>query len=59
MPGLSGVDVILESKRLDPERPVIMATGHSFAKNAERLAGIHRVERVAKPFTAGIISQTV
>jgi CheY-like chemotaxis protein len=47
MPGMSGVELVEEARRLLPELPVLMMTGHS-----ERLEELARITCIQKPFQA-------
>ena len=59
MPKANGLDVLLASKRLEPNRPVIIVTGFPSVATAVKLASLGAADYVTKPFDVDLIRITV
>ena len=59
MPRANGLDVLLASKRLEPDRPVVIITGFPSVATAVKLARLGATDYVAKPFNVDLIRITV
>ena len=59
MPKANGLDVLLASKRLEPDRPVIIITGFPSVATAVKLASLGAADYVTKPFDVDLIRITV
>lgn len=49
MPGLNGLDVMAEVKRLKPALAVVVITGHATADEVERVKALGAVDVIQKP----------
>jgi CheY-like chemotaxis protein len=49
MPGMNGLDVMAEVKRLKPELAVVIITGHATADEVERVKALGAVDVIQKP----------
>lgn len=49
MPGMNGLDVLSEVKRLRPSLPVVVITGHATADEVEEVKRLGAVDVIAKP----------
>ena len=49
MPGMNGLDVMAEVKRLKPALAVVIITGHATAGEGERVKALGAVDVIAKP----------
>jgi CheY-like chemotaxis protein len=49
MPGMNGLDVMAEVKRLKPGLPVVIITGHATADEVERVKTLGAVDVIQKP----------
>lgn len=59
MPNANGLDVLLASKRLDPDRPVVIITAFPSVATAVKLASLGAADYVTKPFNVDLIQITV
>ena len=59
MPKANGLDVLLASKRLEPDRPVVIMTGFPSVATAVKLASLGAADYVTKPFDVDLIRITV
>ena len=59
MPGLSGVDLIRECMRLNPNLPAILLTGYGKAFDSRASVQLHIREVLHKPFTMELLSSSV
>lgn len=49
MPGMNGLDVLTQVKRLRPSLPVVVITGHATADELEEVKRLGAVDVIAKP----------
>jgi len=49
MPGMNGLDVMAEVKRVRPALAVVIITGHATADEVERLKALGAVDVIQKP----------
>jgi CheY-like chemotaxis protein len=49
MPGMNGLDVMAEVKRLKPSLAVVVITGHATADEVERVKALGAVDVIQKP----------
>jgi CheY-like chemotaxis protein len=49
MPGMNGLDVLTQVKRLRPSLPVVVITGHATADEIEEVRRLGAVDVIAKP----------
>jgi CheY-like chemotaxis protein len=49
MPGMNGLDVMVEVKRLKPALAVVVITGHATAEEVERMKQLGAVDVIQKP----------
>lgn len=49
MPGINGLDVLAEVKRLRPSLPVVVITGHATPDELEEVRRLGAVDVIAKP----------
>jgi CheY-like chemotaxis protein len=49
MPGMNGLDVMAEVRRLRPSLPVVVITGHATPEEVEDVKRLGAVEVIAKP----------
>jgi CheY-like chemotaxis protein len=49
MPGMNGLDVMVEVKRLKPTLAVVVITGHATAEEVERMKQLGAVDVIQKP----------
>ena len=59
MPKANGLDVLLASKRLEPDRPVVIITGFPSVATAVKLASLGAADYVTKPFNVDLIRITM
>lgn len=59
MPNANGLDVLKESRRLDPDRPVIIVTGYPSVATAVKLVSLGASDYITKPFNIDLIKITV
>ena len=59
MPKANGLDVLLASKRVEPDRPVIIITGFPSVATAVKLATLGAADYFTKPFNVDLIQITV
>ena len=59
MPKANGLDVLLASKRLEPDRPVVIVTAFPSVATAVKLASLGAADYVTKPFDVALIRITV
>ena len=59
MPGLDGVEVLLSAKRIDPDRPVVIMSGHAPAETVSRLTSLGADDYIAKPFDLEVVKELV
>ncbi len=59
MPGLSGVDLIREAMRLNPDLPVILLTGYGKAFDSKAAVSLNISEVMHKPFTLENLSNAI
>ena len=59
MPKANGLDVLLASKRLEPDRPVVIVTAFPSVATAVKLASLGAADYVTKPFDVDLIRITV
>ena len=49
MPGMNGLDVLSQVKRMRPSLPVVVITGHATADEVEEVKRLGAVDVIAKP----------
>jgi CheY-like chemotaxis protein len=49
MPGMNGLDVLSQVKRMRPSLPVVVITGHATADELEQVKRLGAVDIIAKP----------
>jgi len=49
MPGMNGLDVLSQVKRMRPSLPVVVITGHASAEEIEEVKRLGAVDVIAKP----------
>jgi len=49
MPGMNGLDVLTQVKRMRPSLPVVVITGHATADEVEEVKRLGAVDVIAKP----------
>ncbi len=59
MPKANGLDVLLASKDLEPDRPVVIVTGYPSVASAVKLASLGATDYVTKPFDVELIRITI
>jgi FixJ family two-component response regulator len=59
MPGMSGLDLIIELNRRKSALPVIVMTGHTDERWVQRLEAYHPFGFLAKPFSMADLSALV
>ena len=59
MPGLSGIDVLKEIKKLRPDTEVIIITGYGSLENASEAIRLGTGDFISKPFNVADIISTV
>ena len=59
MPKANGLDVLLASRKLDPDRPVIIVTGFPSVATAVKLVSLGASDYITKPFNIDLIKITV
>jgi DNA-binding NtrC family response regulator len=59
MPGLSGMDLIREAKKIDPDRPVIVITAYGSSQSAEESITEGAYDYITKPFRKDQIIITI
>jgi len=59
MPGLSGIEVLQEIKKLQPDIEIIIVPGYGTLKNAQEAIRFGAVDLISKPFYAVDIIATV
>lgn len=59
MPGLGGLDVLREARRIDPELPVVLFTGHTSQADAERGIKLGAAAYLVKPVDFDSLIATV
>jgi two-component system nitrogen regulation response regulator GlnG len=59
MPGMSGLNVLPEIKRLDPEIPVIICTAHADLATAVQAMKLGAYDYLTKPFDMDLLALTV
>ena len=52
MPGMNGAETLVRLRRLRPQLPVLIATGHLDDETAALLLCSPRIASIAKPYTA-------
>ena len=55
MPGISGIDVLKEIKKLQPDIDVIIVTGYGTLSNAQEIMRYGAVDFISKPFNVADI----
>jgi len=55
MPGLSGIDLLREIKKLQPDIEVMIVTGYATLNNAQEAAHYRAVNFISKPFNVADI----
>lgn len=59
MPGLSGIDLLRQVKKLSPSTPVIMLTGHGTVEDAVSALKQGAYDYLMKPFSARQLTETL
>ena len=59
MPGLSGIDLIREAKKIDPDMPIIVITAYGSAQSAEESITGGAYDYITKPFRKDQILITI
>lgn len=59
MPGISGMDVIKEATRLDPNAYIIVTTGWDSARIAEEVIRKGAIDYIPKPFSVEVLEEKV
>lgn len=59
MPKANGLDVLMASRKLDPDRPVIIVTGFPSVATAVKLVSLGASDYITKPFNIDLIKITV
>ena len=59
MPGLGGIEVLQEIKKLQPDIEVIIVTGYGTLNNAQEAVRFGAADFISKPFNVAVIIGTV
>jgi DNA-binding NtrC family response regulator len=59
MPGLSGIELIREAKRIDPDMPIIVITAYGSSQSAEESITEGAYDYITKPFRKDQIIITI
>ena len=59
MPGMTGIEVLQEAFKVDPEYAVVMITGYPSVETAVKLVNLGASDYITKPFNVDLIKVTV
>ena len=59
MPGMTGIEVLQEAFKVDPEYAVVMITGYPSVETAIKLVNLGASDYITKPFNVDLIKVTV
>ena len=59
MPGINGIQVLLEAKRIDPDYPVIIITAYPSANDVRKIMRLGAADFIMKPFNVDWIKYAV